>query len=104
MSMDVYNAAAAQNLLLYYSQNIEFLRAREGRALPLARTHTNKYERSDPYCSKDFNCQTTLPIIITKRIMKKNYLMMLLLHIYLKIYKTDIVNSIFHCSNSLTNQ
>jgi len=36
-----------------------------------ARTHTNKYERSDPYCSKDFNCQTTLPIIITKRIMKK---------------------------------
>ena len=102
MSMDVYNAAAAQNLLLYYSQNIEFLRARDGRAP--SRVYTNEYERSDPYCSKDFNCQTTLPIIITKKIMKKYYLMMLLLHIYLKIYKTDIVNSIFHCSNSLTNQ
>ena len=43
-------------------------------------------------------------LLLQKRIMKKNYLMMLLLHIYLKIYKTDIVNSIFHCSNSLTNQ
>ena len=39
MSMDVFNAAAAQNLLLYYSQNIEFLRAREGRAPSRAYTH-----------------------------------------------------------------
>jgi len=37
--MDVYNAAAAQNLLLYYSQNIEFLRARDGRVRSLKYTH-----------------------------------------------------------------